>query len=104
MCGLLLLVGTTWDLGPNNFYLEGPNSICKLNRNSQERTYLTIQKIIQLLHTLLNPYNGFWNSDRSKNRRTKGFKIFKIGSKLNRDNVIINLQIIWNINKYNKLV
>ena len=44
MCGLLLLVGTTWDPGPNNFYLEGPNSIYKLNRNSQERTYLRYKR------------------------------------------------------------
>ena len=78
MCGLLLLVGTTWDPGPNNFYLEGPNSIYKLNRNSQERTYLTTQKIIQLPHTLLNQYNGFeiWTIQRTGEQR--GLKFLRL--------------------------
>ena len=46
----------------------------------------------------------FWNPDRSLNRKKKRFKVFKVEPGLNRDDVIINLIIILNINKYIKLV
>jgi len=38
------------------------------------------------------------------NRKTKKFKVFKIDLKLSRDNIIIDLIIISNINKHTKLV
>ena len=41
-----------------------------------------------------------FRSDRSMNRKRKMFKIFKVEPRLNRDDVIINL----NINKYIKLI
>ena len=78
MCGFLLLVGNTWDLGLNNFSLEGPNSIYELNRNSQERTYLTTQKIIQLLHTLSNPYNGFKTQTIQRTGKRRGLRFLRL--------------------------
>ena len=42
--------------------------------------------------------------DRSKNQKRKRFKVFKIGPRSNCDDIIINLIVILNIDKYNKLV
>ena len=42
--------------------------------------------------------------NHSKNRKREIFKIFKVGPKSNHNNVIINIIIILNINKYVKLV
>ena len=38
------------------------------------------------------------------NGKMEKFKVFELGLRLNRDDVIINLIIILNINKYIKLV
>ena len=46
----------------------------------------------------------FWNPDRSLNRKRERFKVFKVELRSNRDDVIINLIIILNINKYIKLI
>ena len=46
----------------------------------------------------------FSDSDRSLNRKSERFKIFKVKPKLNHNNIIINLIIILNINKNIKLV
>ena len=51
---------------------------------------------------LLNPW--FSDSDRSMNRKREMFKLFKVGLRSNRDDVIINLIINYNINKYIKLI
>ena len=45
----------------------------------------------------------FLDLDRSLNCKRERFKVFKIKPKSNRDDVIINLIIISNINKYIKL-
>ena len=51
-------------------------------------------------------YIGSWFSDldRSLNRKGKRFNVFEVERGLNRDDVIINLIIILNINKYINLV
>ena len=51
-------------------------------------------------------YIGSWFSDldHSLNRKGKRFKVFEVEPGLNRDDVIINLIIILNINKYINLV
>ena len=38
------------------------------------------------------------------NPKIERFKVFEIGPRSNRDNIVINLIIILNINKYIKLV
>ena len=45
----------------------------------------------------------FLDLDRSLNCKRERFKVFKVKPKSNRDDVIINLIIISNINKYIKL-
>ena len=45
----------------------------------------------------------FSDLDRSLNRKKKSFKILEVELKSNRDDVIINLIIILNINKNIKL-